>query len=205
MVVHRLPNLAERICKALLETIWAHDPATAKHCQRVGRMSEEFLTYLNCTPEQVYQGSLGGMIHDLGKVGVPIDLLHKAEMLTKAERKRIEGHALWGKQIVRSLRGTPGLDEILDVVEYHHEQWTGKGYPNHMSAESIPFLARAVSIVDAFDAMTSQRSYGTPKSVPAAILEIQNAAGTQFDPVLATKFVEWMRRVRIPAPKRTAA
>ena len=205
MSVHTLPDLPESICKAFLETIWAHDPATARHCQRVGRLSGEFLASLNCTPLEIRQGALGGMIHDLGKVGVPIDLLHKVGKPSPAERKRLEGHAIWGRQIVKSLRGTKGLDPILDVIEFHHEQWQGKGYPHHIAGEAIPFLARVVSIVDAFDAMTSKRSYGTPKSTSEALLEIQNFAGTQFDPAISRQFIDFMRQRKVAAPEKIAA
>jgi HD-GYP domain-containing protein (c-di-GMP phosphodiesterase class II) len=205
MSVHQLPDLPESICKALLETIWAHDPPTARHCQRVGRMTAEFLTFLGATPEQIHHGQLGGMIHDVGKIGVPVDLLNKAGSLTPTERKRLIDHAVWGKQIIKSLRKMKGMKNIADIIEYHHEQWVGKGYPNHLKAEEIPYLARVASITDSYDAMTSKRSYGTPKTPSAAILEIQNCAGTQFDPELAAKFVEWMRHHRIPAPKRAAA
>lgn len=205
MSVHSLPDLPESICKALLETIWAHDPPTARHCQRVGRLSGEFLTHLKCTPAEINQGTLGGMIHDLGKVGVPVELLHKVGKPTPAEKKRLEGHAIWGRQIVKSLRGTKALGPILDVIEFHHEQWLGKGYPNHIQGEAIPFLARVVAIVDSFDAMTSKRSYGTPKSMPEALLEIQNFSGTQFDPKLAREFVDFMKQRRVAAPKKIAA
>jgi response regulator RpfG family c-di-GMP phosphodiesterase len=205
MTVRSLPDLPDSICKALLETIWAHDPSTAKHCQRVGRMTAEFMRFLNCTPLEIYQGKLGGMIHDLGKVGVPVELLHKVGKPTPAEMKRLEGHALWGKQIVRSLRTTPGLGPILDVIEFHHEQWLGCGYPNHLRGEGIPFLARVVALTDAYDAMTSKRSYGTPKSKEAALNEIEKCAGTQFDPSLAIKFLEWMDSERIATPVPAAA
>jgi response regulator RpfG family c-di-GMP phosphodiesterase len=205
MSVHQLPDMPEIICKTLLETIWAHDPATARHCQRVGRMTAEFLSFLGATPEEIHHGQLGGMIHDVGKVGVPVDLLHKPGKLTPAERKRLEGHAIWGKQIVKSFRKTRGMKNIVDIIELHHEQWMGKGYPNHLKAEAIPFLARVVSITDSFDAMTSKRSYGTPKTYSEAVMEIQNCGGTQFDPTLSAQFVDWMRHHRVSVPERAAA
>jgi response regulator RpfG family c-di-GMP phosphodiesterase len=158
MSVHQLPDVPELICKTLLETIWAHDPATARHCQRVGRMTAEFLTFLGATPAEIHEGQLGGMIHDVGKVGVPVELLHKSGKLTPAERKRLEGHALWGKQIIKNIRKMRGMKSIADIIELHHEQWIGKGYPNHLKEDSIPYLARVVSITDSFDAMTSKRS-----------------------------------------------
>jgi response regulator RpfG family c-di-GMP phosphodiesterase len=103
------------------------------------------------------------------------------------------------------LRKTKAMGPILDIIEFHHEQWLGHGYPTHLKAENIPYLARVVSVVDAFDAMTSKRAYGQPKTPSAALLEIQNCAGTQFDPELARNFVDWIRHHRIPAPKRIAA
>lgn len=193
MTLREAPSLEESLCQCLIEAIWAHDPATAMHCQRVGRLTRAFLKELGFAPEQIKHGHLGGMIHDVGKIGVPVEILHKSSPLTEAEKNRMNGHALWGKQIVKALLIYPEMKPILEVVLYHHERFDGAGYPFHQEGETIPFMARVVTLTDAFDAMTEKRSYGTVKTIDEALDEIAKHAGTQFDPILANHFLEWMR------------
>jgi len=165
------------------------DVYTYKHSKRVFAYAMEMADYLELRADDRRQLVLGALIHDIGKLEIPRDILNKKSKLTSDEWEIVKKHVLWGKEIVSV---TPKFKDLIPLVEYHHERYDGKGYPNGLRGEEIPKLARLLSIIDSFDAMTTERPYQETKTFAAALQEIRRCAGTQFDPELAEQFIVYM-------------
>jgi ribonuclease P protein subunit RPR2 len=129
----------------------------------------------------------GFLLHDIGKVGIPDHILRKPSPLTREEWEVMQTHPILGGQMLAPIRF---LQRAIPIVECHHERWDGKGYPRGLKSEEIPVAARIFSVVDSFDAMTSDRPYRRALSVDEAVHEILTAAGTQLDPEVAEAFAE---------------
>ncbi|MCP2015416.1 putative nucleotidyltransferase with HDIG domain [Deinococcus sp. HSC-46F16] len=129
----------------------------------------------------------GAYLHDIGKLSVPDDILLKPGPLTPEERRQMQRHVLTGEALVRRIPTMP--PEVLEVVRSHHERWDGAGYPDGLAGEAIPALARVFSVIDVFDALTHQRPYRAPLSVPGALALIRAEAGRQFDPRVVGAFL----------------
>jgi putative nucleotidyltransferase with HDIG domain len=134
---------------------------------------------------------IGGLLHDVGKIGVPEDILRKPGRLTAEEYEIMKRHPQLGALIVA---GVPGMEDITDIVRSHHERWDGQGYPDGLGREDIPLLGRVVAVADAFSAMTTARPYRKGMEWDAALKEIIANSGTQFDPGMATAFVRAVRQ-----------
>ncbi len=132
-----------------------------------------------------------GFLHDIGKVRIPDEILYKSSRLTDEEFAIMKQHPVIGEEI---LKGIPGLAHVLPVVRHHHERWDGKGYPDGISGENIPFAARIVALCDSFDAMVSDRPYRQGMPLDSAIAEIRKGAGTQFDPLMAETFIRLVEK-----------
>ena len=162
------------------------DSDTEAHVRRTQRMGAALGKRIGLTDKQQSNLSLLCLLHDIGKIGVPLDILNKPGKLTDDEWNYIKTHVHKGYQIAKSSKG---LNQIADMILHHHERWDGKGYPDGLKQEEIPLLSRIIGVVDAFDAMVSNRSYRAAKSVDEAIAELERCAGTQFDPYLVKEFV----------------
>lgn len=162
------------------------DSDTEAHVHRTQRMGAALGKRIGLTDKQQSSLSLLCLLHDIGKIGVPLDILNKPGKLTDEEWNYIKTHVHKGYQIAKSSKG---LNEIADMILHHHERWDGKGYPDGLKEEETPLLSRIISVVDAFDAMVSNRSYRAAKSVDEAIAELERCSGTQFDPTLVKEFV----------------
>jgi HD-GYP domain-containing protein (c-di-GMP phosphodiesterase class II) len=127
-----------------------------------------------------------GMLHDVGKLGVPTKVLQKTGPLTEEELAAIQLHPMRGLEIVRQIGF---LTEALDGIMHHHERMDGKGYPMGLAGDEIPEFARVIAVADAFDSMTSTRSYRGARSVEEAVAELRKCSGMQFDPVLVDAFI----------------
>ncbi|WP_174733647.1 HD-GYP domain-containing protein [Mesobacillus harenae] len=174
------------IVKGVIATIELKDPYTRGHSERVayyakslaiatGKFSEDDLTSFH----------YACLLHDIGKVNIPDSILMKPGKLSTEEYEVIKTHPVVGAEAIRKVKG---LGDNIDVILSHHERWDGKGYPEQLSGQKIPVLARVVSIADAFDAMTSSRSYRSALSVEDAYERIIEGHGTQFDPELVKVF-----------------
>jgi len=173
----------------LLTIFLSKDVYTFKHSKRVFSYAADMAEVLNLSEEDRRLLVLGALIHDIGKLEIPRDILNKEGELTAEEWEIVKKHVLWGKEIVSV---TPKFRELVPLVELHHERFDGKGYPYGYKGKEIPRLARMLCIIDSFDAMTTERPYQKTKSYEEALEEIRLCAGTQFDPELADAFLQYM-------------
>jgi HD-GYP domain-containing protein (c-di-GMP phosphodiesterase class II) len=129
-------------------------------------------------------------MHDLGKIGIPETILNKPAKLDPFEAKRMMGHAAWGEHILRPFAHLPLIAAILPAVRHHHERFDGAGYPDGVSGEKIPVIARVIAIVDTVDAMTQNRAYRKGLPLEVAYAEIARCSGSQFDPKWAEIYLD---------------
>jgi len=174
------------IC-ALALALEAKDTYTRGHSQRVGDLSRTFALHVGLTPAQSERIRTAGLLHDIGKIAVPEKLLNKAGPLTRDEFMRVIDHPVIGEEMVRPLTT---LTSVLQLIRHHHERYDGRGYPDGLRGDSIPFEVRLLSIVDAYDALTSHRSYRpAPLTHEAAIATLRReASGGKWDPVMVEQF-----------------
>ncbi|MFI0982947.1 HD-GYP domain-containing protein [Streptomyces sp. NPDC021093] len=165
--------------RALVQAVDLKDRYTRGHSERVGRASAMMAAELGMDEERREVLRFAGILHDVGKLGVPTRLLRKDGPLTPQERRVIELHPEYGHEMVR---GIGFLDEARAAILHHHERMDGSGYPYGLAGERIPEFARVVAVADAFDAMTSTRSYRRARPVAEAVAELERCAGAQFDP-----------------------
>lgn len=173
-----------------LKMFLARDVYTYRHSKRVFKYAVEYskqLTELSDYEKKVLM--LGALIHDIGKLEVPREVIGKKGKLTSEEWAMIKNHVIWGKEIVGINKS---YQDILPLVELHHERFDGKGYPHGLSGEEIPKLARILCIIDSFDAMTTERPYQKTKSFAEAIKELRACTGTQFDPTYVGTFIHYI-------------
>ena len=175
------------IVKVLRQTVEAKDPYTRGHSDRVSAFSVLLGKQLDLSENDLETLRVGGLFHDIGKIGIPDKVLTKNERLTDKEFSQIMKHPSIGAQI---LGNTKVFQDIIPIVKHHHERFDGKGYPSKLSGDKIPYLVRIVTICDAFDAMTSNRSYRKALPMKTVISEIEKCKGTQFDPEIANAFLK---------------
>lgn len=168
--------------RALVVATEAKDPYTAGHMQRVAAMAVRLGQALGLPPEDLRVLAQAGVIHDVGKIEVPDAVLNKPGALDPDERALIETHPVVGERIARAL-GFHRLE--LEVIRHHHERWDGQGYPDGLSGDAIPRLARVMAVCDVFDAVTSARAYRPAWTVEEARSLIEREAGVGLDPVMA--------------------
>ena len=173
--------------QGMVSAIDAKDPYTCGHSQRVSWLAGELAVHHGLEDSQVRRFKLAGLVHDVGKIGVPESVLRKAGRLTDQEFDWIKRHPEIGARILRDI---PQMDDILPAVLYHHERWDGRGYPTGLAGEEIPLIGRYVAIADAFDAMSSNRTYRSARSRDFVRDEIRRCSGTQFDPNLVEAFLD---------------
>lgn len=175
------------------------DVYTYRHSKRVFKYALEFGSCLNeLTDHERQTLILGALIHDIGKIEVPRDILNKQGKLEKHEWEIVKKHVTWGKELIAAEKR---FDDLLPLIELHHERYDGKGYPYGLKGEEIPKLARILCIIDSFDAMTTERPYQRTKTFDEAVEEINRCAGMQFDPIYAAKFIEFVKERYLPLAK----
>ena len=157
------------------------------HTERVSQYSESLGKALGLSEAETHNIKTIGVLHDIGKITVAPEILNKEERLSEEEWQQIKEHPVTGYNI---LKGVEEYAEFADAVLHHHERWDGKGYPAGLKGKEIPYYARIITVVDAYEAMTAHRSYQKPKTVEEAAAELRRCAGTQFDPVIVEVFVK---------------
>ncbi|CRK81942.1 HD-GYP domain-containing protein [Neobacillus massiliamazoniensis] len=176
------------IVKGVIATLELKDPYTKGHSERVASYAHVLAKETKkFTVDELRAFNYACLLHDIGKVHIPDQILMKPTKLTKEEYEIIKSHTTVGAEAVSKVEG---LQNGIDVIRSHHERWDGKGYPDELKKEQIPYLARIAAIADAFDAMTSTRSYRSALPVEEAYKRILDGRDTQFDPELVDLFQE---------------
>ncbi|MCX4764874.1 HD-GYP domain-containing protein [Streptomyces sp. NBC_01275] len=188
---HRERAAHQATIRALVQAVDLKDGYTRGHSERVGQASMLIARELGMDDARVELLRFAGILHDVGKLGVPTRLLRKDGPLTPEERRVIELHPEYGHEITR---GISFLGEARSAILHHHERIDGSGYPYGLAGGQIPEPARVVAVADAFDAMTSTRSYSRARPVDAALAELRRCAGAQFDPRMVTALARVVER-----------
>ena len=180
---------------ALAEAVDKRDPFTSKHSQRVRTISVDIGRQMHVSAGELEALEWGGLLHDVGKIGVPDNVLLKQGKLTREERITMNAHPVLGAQIIGPV---DRLAPELPVIRHHHEWYNGSGYPDRLMGDEIPKLARILHVADAFEAMTADRPYRKALSTEQALAELRKFAGVQFDPEVVDAFVKttWADDVR---------
>ena len=170
---------------ALAFAVEAKDQYTQGHSQRVCRLAAQVAKQVGLSEAEIEDIRLAGIVHDVGKIHVPEEVLNKPALLTAEEFEQMKDHAEWGARILRPLK----VKAIERIVLYHHEAVDGQGYPEGLKGEQIPLGARIITVADAFDAMVSNRPHRKARSVEEALAELRRCRGTQFDPLVVDALV----------------
>ena len=189
-----LKDTYDKLEKAYLEsietlryTVEAKDTYTRGHSDRVSAYSVLLGEKLGLSEKELNDLKIGGLFHDIGKIGVPDSILLKDSKLTDDEYSEIKNHPAIGAHI---LSNATIFSDIIPIVKHHHERFDGFGYPGKLKGEEIPYLARITAVADAFDAMTSKRTYRNSLSLDVVKAELEKCKGTQFDPECADAFLD---------------
>ena len=191
---NELKDTYDKLEKAYLETIQvlrytveAKDSYTRGHSDRVSEFSMLLGQKLGLSDKEINTLKIGGLFHDIGKIGVPDSILLKESKLTDDEYSEIKNHPSIGAHI---LSNATIFKEVIPIVKHHHERYDGNGYPGKLKGEEIPLLARITAVADAFDAMSSKRTYRNSLDIDTVKAEIERCKGTQFDPKCADAFLD---------------
>ncbi len=179
-------SIRSKTIDLIINSLFAKSNREAEHSHRVGSICHAIASAMNLGRNAVNQMRIAGVIHDIGKIGVDEKILNKPGSLSTDERRDIERHPEIGWRLLSS---TNEFSELAQFVLCHHERWDGTGYPNGLKGEAIPHEARIIAVADAYDAMTSKRSYRPSLSKEEAIAELRKCSGTQFDPGVVEVFV----------------
>ena len=182
----KLENAYLESIQTLRYTVEAKDSYTRGHSDRVADFSVLIGKHLGLSEEELKIIRIGGLFHDIGKIGVPDSILLKQDKLTDQEYSEIKNHPSIGKHI---LSNASTFHDIIPIVYHHHEKFDGTGYPEQLSGNKIPLFARIAAIADTFDAMTTKRSYRNALPLETVRAEIEKCSGTQFDPELTKVFL----------------
>jgi putative nucleotidyltransferase with HDIG domain len=186
---------------ALAEAVDKRDPYTSKHSHRVKQIAVDIGKEMRVSSQELEALEWGGLLHDVGKIGVPDNVLLKNDRLTRDERMTMNAHPVLGAQIIAPVIK---LAPELPIIRHHHEWYNGSGYPDRLIGDEIPKLARILHVADAFEAMTAQRPYRmTPLTPEQALSELRKFAGIQFDPAVVDAFVRtpWVHGVSDPGQR----
>jgi|GEM_PF-1722866 len=178
--------------EALVNALEAKDKYTSGHSSEVESLAKEISIELELSDEEIFSISIAAVLHDIGKIGISDELLHKEEKFTEEEWVLVKQHPSIGAAIIS---GIPSLDEIVQIVLHHHARWDGLGYPEALAGLDIPLGARIIGVADSFQAMISNRPYRRGMPVEDALIELKDCAGTQFDPAIVDVFLKiWEKR-----------
>jgi len=182
-----LRSLFLNTIRSIVNAIDAKDPYTKGHSERVTKYSVLLAKHLKLQQNIIESVQLASLLHDVGKIGIDEKILRKPSKLTDEEYNEIKKHPVIGENILKPIES---LKEILPAIRHHHERWDGRGYPDNLKENQIPFIARIIALADTYDAITSDRPYRKGKDKEYAIYEIKRCSGLQFDPYLVKKFID---------------
>ncbi len=179
-------NFTEKIIIAITHLLEIHDPYTKGHSKNVGYIAKKIAQNMNLDTEYVDKAYWAGLVHDIGKIVIPHDILNKNHQLTEEEYEIIKKHPLWG---YTALASSSELKDIASYILYHHERWDGRGYPKGIKKDNIPLISQILAVADAWDAMRSKRAYRNPMTKAEAINELVKNKGSQFSPFIVDSFL----------------
>lgn len=195
MLDHRSAHTS--LLDSLIQTQQENDRDTETHVQRTHLLGQQLGRRLGLSDSQLSSLALLCLLHDIGKLGIPLEILNKPGKLTPNEWEVMKSHVEKGYRIARA---APELETIADLILYHHECWDGSGYPDGLKQEAIPLLSRIIAVVDTYDAMTNDRPYRKAMSVHQARTELRRHAGTQFDPGIVAEFLTMLEEMEPEEP-----
>jgi HD-GYP domain-containing protein (c-di-GMP phosphodiesterase class II) len=187
MLYEDVHGLMMGLLHSLTSAVDAKDTYTCGHSERVALLSRHLALASGMSQSAADRVYMAGLLHDVGKIGVPEAVLQKTGRLTNEEFEQIKKHPEVGARILRDVRQ---IEDLIPGVLHHHERYDGKGYPHALAGEAIPLMGRIICLADCFDAMTSSRTYRRALPLEVAMTEIRRCAGTQFDPRLAEAFLK---------------
>ncbi|GIV19984.1 MAG: hypothetical protein KatS3mg023_1735 [Armatimonadota bacterium] len=179
--------------EAMVIAIDNKDHYTCRHSEEVTEYAHWIAEEMGLSEEQKHTLRLAGLVHDVGKIGIPDEILLKPGALDAAEYETMKQHAVLGAVMLSAL---PGMEQIAHIVRHHHERWDGRGYPDGVAGEQIPLLARILAVADAFSAMTTDRPYRKGMDLQSALAELQRQKGIQFDPLVVDAFLAAIEKHR---------
>ncbi|NOQ76483.1 MAG: HD domain-containing protein, partial [Methylococcaceae bacterium] len=182
------------IIETLANTLDERDKYTHGHSRRVTNLSLALGDKIGLRPNDLELLRLASILHDIGKIGVPDNILLKHGKLSTEEFEIIKNHPSQGEHILKPMKHDRKISQIILIVRHHHERFDGKGYPDGLTGKKIPLLARVVAVSDSYDAMTSDRPYRKGMTKKMALTEIEKGTGTQYDPNLAIPFISMMEK-----------
>ncbi len=187
MLFDGVHGLMMGLLHSLTSAVDAKDAYTCGHSERVALLSRRLASESGLPEAEIERVYMAGLLHDVGKIGVPEAVLQKPGKLTPEEFEQMKKHPEIGARILQDIKQ---VKDILPGVLYHHERFDGKGYPSGLAGENIPLMGRILCLADCFDAMTSNRTYRKALPLEVALIEIRRCSGTQFDPRLAEAFIK---------------
>lgn len=173
--------------KSVLTSIQVRDHYTEEHCSRVAALSVKIAKSMHCSARAIESLKIAALLHDVGKIAIPDNILLKPDRLTLEEFTFIKAHTELGYRILQPISL---LDQERNIILHHHERWDGKGYPAGLAGGDIPFLSRILAVADSFDAMTNNRPYRSAMSISAALEEVKTNSGAQFDGSVVEAFLQ---------------
>ena len=194
-VIKQLRSGDEAVMLSIAQTIELKDPYTRGHCDRVAEYALIIANELGLPAQTLLDIKYGGWLHDCGKIGVSEDVLRSPTSLSQDEYSVVKNHSLWGAEVAR-LAHLP--ERVTNIILYHHERYDGSGYPTGLKGDAIPIEARIVAVADAFDAMTTERSYRKALPPEEVLNILSSVSGTQLDPALVAAFKRRMLRDNAP-------
>jgi HD-GYP domain-containing protein (c-di-GMP phosphodiesterase class II) len=185
-----IPSWSYSAVASILESLKKVDPETLYHCLRVGNYSRLLAKAAGLTEYQQKVAEFAGILHDVGKIGISVDITHKPGKLTTEEYELMKDHPVYSEDIMKPLAIHEFFRQVQPAVRGHHERIDGKGYPDKLHGEDIPVLSRVILIVDTLDAMGEDRAYRKGMPIDLIYKELEKFAGTQFDQAMVKIFLE---------------
>jgi len=187
MLFEDVHGLMMGLLHSLTSAIDAKDAYTCGHSERVAALARQLTIEAGLPEAQAERIYMAGLLHDVGKIGVPESVLQKTGRLTPEEFEQMKRHPGIGARILKDIKQ---ISDLIPGVMHHHERYDGAGYPSGLSGDNIPLMGRIICLGDCFDAMTSNRTYRKALPLEVALTEIRRCSGTQFDPVLTEAFLK---------------
>lgn len=184
-LIDDLKELFSGTINAIVEALDAKDSFTMGRSRRVTFLSIKMARYFNLKPEEFGKLELAGLLHDIGMIGIPEDVLNKTENLTIEEYELVKKHVEHGVKILEDIKQ---LKDVVEIIKFHHERYDGNGYPHKLKGNEIPLNARIIAIADAYDSLVSNRIYREGLSHEEALQKIIEQSGSQFDPEVVKAF-----------------